>query len=119
MTGDASGARRFTPSDEVTHAMMRSGCVDLISTDYVGGYWDSMLEVVERAVAADAMSLEDGVRAITGRVAEALPLFAPDRGTLEAGKVADVVVTEPGRLSRVSQVMVSGIPIDGNGQGEL
>jgi hypothetical protein len=119
MTGDASGPCRFTPSDEVTHAMMRAECVDLISTDYVGGYWDSMLEVVERAVAAGAVSLEDGVRAVTGRVADALPQFAPDRGTLEPGRVADVIVTEPGHLTTVTEIMVSGIAVDRDGQGEL
>jgi imidazolonepropionase-like amidohydrolase len=119
MTGDAGGACRFTPDDEVTHAMMRAGCVDLISTDYVGGYWDSMLGVVQRAVASRAMRLEEGVRAITGRVAEALPLFAPGRGTLEPGRVADVVITEPDDLLTVAEVMVSGIPVERNGQGEL
>jgi alpha-D-ribose 1-methylphosphonate 5-triphosphate diphosphatase PhnM len=112
MTGDAGGAREFTPSDDVTHAMMRDGCVDLISTDYVGGYWDSMLEVVERAAEAGALPLEDGVRAVTGRVAEAVPRFAPDRGVIAPGKVADLVITEPGRLSSVAQLLVSGRPVD-------
>jgi len=112
MTGDAGRARQFLPTDEITHAMMRAGCVDLISTDYVGGYWDSMLEVVERAAKAGAMPLEAGVRAITGGVAEALPRFAPERGSLAPGKVADVVVTEPGRLSDVAHVLVSGRSVD-------
>lgn len=115
MTGDAGRAGRFTPDDDLTHAMMREGCVDLISTDYVGGYWDSMLQVVERASAAGAMPLEAGVRATTGRVAEALPRLAPDRGTLEPGMVADLVVTEPGQLSRVKHVLVSGLPVGLNG----
>jgi predicted amidohydrolase len=120
MTGDVGGARKFLPDDEVTHAMMRAGCVDLISTDYVGGYWDSMLAVIERAAAAGALPLEDGVRAATGRVAEALPLFAPERGVLAAGKVADVVLTAPGRLSDVRQVLVSGMAVDsGNGPDKL
>jgi alpha-D-ribose 1-methylphosphonate 5-triphosphate diphosphatase PhnM len=112
MTGDAGRARQFLPTDEITHAMMRAGCVDLISTDYVGGYWDSMLEVVERAAEAGAMPLEAGVRAITGGVAEALPRFAAERGRLAPGKVADLVVTEPGRLSDVAHVLVSGRSVD-------
>lgn len=111
MTGDPTSARAFLPSDEVTHAMMAAGCVDLISTDYVGGYWESMLAVVERAANNGAMAIESGVRAITGAVAEAVPRLAPQRGTLEPGKVADVVVTRRGQLSRVTQVLVSGIPV--------
>jgi alpha-D-ribose 1-methylphosphonate 5-triphosphate diphosphatase PhnM len=91
--------------------MMAAGCVDLISTDYVGGYWESMLAVVERAANNGAMTIEAGVRAITGAVAEAVPRLAPQRGTLEPGKVADVVVTKRGQLSRVAQVLVSGIPV--------
>lgn len=114
MTGDAGGARAFLASDDVTHAMFRAGCVDLISTDYVGGYWDSMLEVVERAVAAGVMELQDGIRAVTGRVAEAIPRFAPNRGTLEVGKVADIVITKPGGLSQVEVMLVSGVPVELN-----
>jgi predicted amidohydrolase len=111
MTGDVGGARAFLASDDVTHAMFRAGCVDLISTDYVGGYWDSMLKVVERAAAAGVMELQDGVRAVTGRVAEAIPRFAPSRGTLEVGKVADIVVTKPGALSVVEAMLVSGVSV--------
>jgi predicted amidohydrolase len=116
MTGDVDGARQFLPDDAVTHALMKSGCVDLISTDYAGGFWDSMLSVVERADAAGALPLEDGIRAVTGRVAESLPLFAPSRGTLEPGNVADVVVTEPQRLSQISTLLVSGIPVSLSGE---
>jgi adenine deaminase len=71
-----------------------------------------MLEVVERAAEAGALPLEDGVRAVTGRVAEAVPRFAPDRGVIAPGKVADLVITEPGRLSSVAQLLVSGRPVD-------
>jgi predicted amidohydrolase len=111
MTGDASGARAFLPSDEVTHAMFSARCVDLISTDYVGGYWDSMLTVVERAVAAGVLELADGISMVTGRVADAVPLFGVNRGTLKPGKVADVVITRPGQLASVEHVLVSGIPV--------
>jgi hypothetical protein len=117
MTGDIGGARNFLPSEEVTHAMFEEGCVDLISTDYAGGYWDPILVTIERAVASGVLSVECGVRAATGGVAEALQLFAPNRGTLEEGKVADVVVTEPGSLSRVAHVLTSGMGV-GLAQGE-
>lgn len=115
MTGDVQGARRFLPNDGVTHGMMASGCVDLISTDYGGGFWDSMLSVVDRAASAGAMPMEAGICAITRDVARALPVFAPERGTLEPGTIADVVVTKPGQLPAVAAVLTSGIRVGASG----
>jgi predicted amidohydrolase len=109
MSGDAWGAREFNPTPEVNLALLRSGVVDLISTDYAGGFWDPMLLVVEKAAEHGAITLAAGVRMVTGAVADAVPLLAPQRGTLEPGKVADVVVTAPGSLSDVRHVLVSGV----------
>ncbi len=109
MSGDAWGGREFHPTPDVTLALLASGCVDCISTDYAGGFWDPMLLVVERAAEAGAVSLEAGVRMVTGAVADAIPRMAPQRGTLVEGQVADVVVTAPGALSDVRRVLVSGL----------
>jgi hypothetical protein len=111
MSGDAWGAREFHPTPEVTLALLGSGVVDLISTDYAGGFWDPMLLVVEKAAELGAITLERGVQMVTGAVADAVPLLAPQRGTIEPGKVADLVVTAPGSLSTVRQVFVSGIEV--------
>jgi alpha-D-ribose 1-methylphosphonate 5-triphosphate diphosphatase PhnM len=108
MSGDAFSAREFHPTPEVTFALLREGLVDLISTDYAGGFWDPMLLVVERAAAAGATTLQDGVRMLTRGPAEAIPGLAPRRGAIAPGLVADLVVTEPGRLSAVREVLVSG-----------
>ena len=112
MSGDAWGAREFHQDFSVTLALLEAGLVDVISTDYAGGFWDPMLLVVEKAAEHGAITLEQGVRMLTSRVAEALPRFAPDRGTLAGGMVADVVVTAPGVLSDVRQVLVSGIRVE-------
>ncbi len=111
MSGDAWGAREFHPTPEVTLALLGSGVVDLISTDYAGGFWDPMLLVVEKAAELGAITLEAGVRMVTGAVAEAVPLLAPQRGTIEPGQVADVVVTAPGSVSDVRHVLVSGLEV--------
>jgi len=111
MSGDAWGGREFHPTPDVTLALLASGCVDLISTDYAGGFWDPMLLVVEKAAQAGVLALEAGVRMVTGAVADALPAMAPQRGTLVEGQVADIAVSAPGALSDIRNVLVSGIPV--------
>jgi hypothetical protein len=111
MSGDAFGAREFHRDFSVTAALLASGLVDLISTDYAGGFWDPMLLVVEKAVEQGAITLQDGVRMVTSSVAEAVPRLAPSRGRLEEGMVADIVVTAPGSLSDVRAVLVSGMRV--------
>ncbi len=108
MSGDAWSARQFHPTPAVTHRLLAEGLVDLVSTDYAGGFWDPMLLMLERAHEAGAVTLEAAVRMVTGRVAEALPKLAPRRGVVAPGHVADLVVTEPGRLSAVREVLISG-----------
>ena len=108
MSGDAFGAREFHPTPDVTFHLLSEGLVDLISTDYAGGFWDPMLLVAEKAHEAGAISLQEGVRLITSAPADAIPRLAPDRGRVVPGAVADIVVTEPGRLSEVRAVFVSG-----------
>jgi adenine deaminase len=45
---------------------------------------------------------------LTGAVADVLPRLAPDRGYVREGAVADLIITEPGRLSAVREVLISG-----------
>jgi len=108
MSGDAFGARQFQATPAVTFRLLADGLVDLISTDYAGGFWDPMLLIVEKAYEAGAISLEEGVRLLTSAPADAIPGLAPDRGRLQSEAVADLVVTDPGRLSQVREVLVSG-----------
>lgn len=108
MSGDAWSGRQFHPTPAVTHRLLAEGLVDLVSTDYAGGFWDPMLLMLERAHEAGAVSLQAAVRMVTGAVAEALPALAPRRGVVAPGMVADLVVTEPGRLSAVREVLIGG-----------
>lgn len=108
MSGDAFSAREFHPTPDVTFRLLSERLVDLISTDYAGGFWDPMLLVVEKATEAGATTIEEGVRLMTSAPADAIPKLAPDRGCLTPGAVADLVITHPGRLSDVRAVFVSG-----------
>ncbi|UCD72542.1 MAG: hypothetical protein JSW01_03555, partial [Candidatus Bathyarchaeota archaeon] len=46
--GDYYGARQMATSPEATFRLMERGLVDLISTDYIAGYWDPILLVLEK-----------------------------------------------------------------------
>src|SRR5262249_31987752 len=70
MSGDCFGAREFHQNTDITFALLASGSVDLISTDYAGGFWDSILLLIESAAAAGAVSLGRGVRMATAARAE-------------------------------------------------
>jgi alpha-D-ribose 1-methylphosphonate 5-triphosphate diphosphatase PhnM len=112
MSGDAFGAREFQPTPDVTFRLLAEGVVDLISTDYAGGFWDPILLIVEKAAEAGAITLEEGVRLATSAPADAVPGLAPDRGRIVSGAVADLVITAPGRLSAVREILVSGSVVE-------
>lgn len=85
------------------------GLVDVLATDYgPDGRHDPLIVAVADLVAHGHASLPVAVAMATSRVARAIPGLAPDRGTLAAGKVADVVVAREDDLSDVRHVVVGG-----------
>lgn len=108
MGGDSFGGRRFFTSLDLHLAMLRAGVVDMVSTDYCGGFWDSMLLVLEHCVAAGAVSVPQAVALVTGNVARILPNLAPNRGFVEVGKVADLAIVDADHLGQVQSVIVQG-----------
>lgn len=109
MTGDTFGPGEFYPTPEVLFALFADGLVDLISTDYSGGFWDPMLRIVAEADRAGVLPLGQGVRAVTSRPAEAVPGLAPQRGFVAPGQVADLAITAPGDVATVTAVLTSGV----------
>jgi alpha-D-ribose 1-methylphosphonate 5-triphosphate diphosphatase PhnM len=107
-TGDAFGTQLFHKSPEVSMALFREGLVDLVSTDYIAGYWDPILLVMEKAVEAGVITLPQAIRKTSSDVVEAIPRIGTDRGIIAPGKVADLVVVHPKRISEVRTVLVGG-----------
>lgn len=104
-------------------ALIDAGCVDTISTDYAGGHWDSILVAIQRIVHKKQMSPAAAVALATGNVARAFPQLAGDRGLIEKGRRADLVIVDRVNLGRVRHVIIHGKvvvwngTINGNGSG--
>lgn len=107
-TLDTFGARRLTTGPDLLYAMFEAGLVDTISTDYAGGHHDPILLAIDHATKAGVVTLPAAIAMATENVADAIPGVAPGRGRIVPGAVADLVVTDPGRLDRVGVVMIGG-----------
>ncbi len=99
---------RFRNDPANLDALVLVGLVDTISTDFAGGDWDSILSALQRMINRHQVSPAIAVAFATGNVAAAFPQLAGDRGMIEPGRRADLVVCESHNLSRVRHVLVNG-----------
>ncbi len=107
-SGDSFGARQVQATPEVTFALLREGLVDVITTDYAGGYHDPILLVLQKAVEQGLIALPRAIHLATGAPARAVPRVAPNRGLIEPSKVADLCIVEREDISKVRYVLTSG-----------
>ena len=96
-------------------ALIEEGCVETISTDYAGGHWDSILVAIQRIVRKQQMSPVAAIALATGNVARTFPQMAGDRGLIEKGKRADLVIVDHVNFGRVRHVMIGGKIVVWNG----
>lgn len=115
-TGDYFRARRYFTHHAATLALLAEGLVDMISTDIIGFFWDPILRILEYAVEQNVIGLPQAISLATGNVQECLPGIAPDRGLIEEGKVADLVIIDGERISDVRIVVVGGEVVVMEGQ---
>lgn len=107
-TGDFLGVRRIVADGEVTAALLREGLVDVISTDYIGGYFEPILRLLEWTVAERLMSLEEAIVLCTKRAVDAVPRLAPNAGELAPGRIADVALVREHSIVQVVAVVKEG-----------
>jgi adenine deaminase len=88
----------------------------MISTDFAGGHWDGILEAIHRIVRLKQLNTPAAIALATGNVARTFPQLAGDRGLIEKGKRADLVITDSVNLSRVRDVIVAGRHVVQNGR---
>ena len=115
-TLDAWGAKRLGVDPELFYEFYRQGLVDLVSTDFAGGYFDPVIVGVEQAYRANAASLPAIIATATYNVAKTFPGLADERGLIAREKIADLVVTDPVHLSKVEYVFIGGKMVVENGK---
>jgi len=85
---------------------IREGFVDVLATDY---YPAAMLQAAWALKERGVLPLHDAVKLVTRNPAVSVGL--DDRGSIEPGKRADLVIVEPGRIPRVRGSLLQGTPI--------
>lgn len=112
-TGDFFGAQElFTPGTlDTTLKVLSEGLADLLSTDFMGGYWDPILTFIEHAVEKKVVSLPEAVAMVTCNVTSAIPKLAPNCGLIEVGRTADLAILDASKISRVKQVLINGVVV--------
>lgn len=115
--GDACGAGQIYTPELIDQSLdLLCECGDVISTDFMGGNWDSMLIIIDRLVGEQRMSLPQAVALASYNVVQVLPRLAPNSGTIAVGKAADLAILDAEDLKRVKHVFMDGLHVvkDGN-----
>lgn len=105
---DPWGAKRLVASPENLLEFYKLDLMDVVSTDFANGTFDSMLESVEHALEEGLTTLPRAIAYCTKNVADAIPLLAPNLGLLKEGYTADVLVTSYPHISQVERIYVNG-----------
>lgn len=108
ISADSFGARQIEPSLEGTLALLKEGLVDVISTDFCGGYHDPILLVLQEAIGKGIITLPRAVQLATSAPAKIIPGVAPNKGLVEPGKVADLCIVDRDDISKVRHVIIAG-----------
>ncbi|HEV7437845.1 MAG TPA: amidohydrolase family protein [Pseudorhizobium sp.] len=96
-------------------ALVSSGLVDTLSTDFAGGHWDAILEAIHRIIRKQQMTPAAAIALATGNVARIFPQLAADRGLIEKGRRADLVIADRTNCARVRDVFIKGKMVVANG----
>lgn len=115
-TGDEFGVRMFTKSKAAGFALLKEGLVDLISTDYIAGAWDSIPLVLSKAIEAGVLTLPKAVQMTSASVVRALPRLGSHKATIKPGHPADLTVVEMANISQVNMVLIAGEVVAINGR---
>jgi len=106
---DPFGAKKLVATPDNLFAFYANDLVDIVSTDFAAGSSDSMLEGIQHAALEKKLvGFAKAVAQGTSKVAEVLPLLAPNLGVLKKGFGADIVVTAYPEIKSVERVYIGG-----------
>ena len=94
--------------------MLKANVVDTVSTDFAGGDWEPILKGLQLAVQTGAVTLAAAVKLATANPVRLFPGLADERGLLEPGKIADVVLADAADIGTVRRVVIGGRPVLSN-----
>jgi hypothetical protein len=96
--------------------MLEAGVVDTVSTDYAGGDWEPIFKGLSLAIRAHAIELAPAVALATSNPSRLFPGLAPERGLIERGKIADLVVARADDIGAIGDVVIAGTIIVRDGR---
>lgn len=89
-------------------SLLYNNLVDIITTDYMGGAWESALTLIQYLTSRKKIDLLKAVNMATGKVAQIFDNVFGDRGILEAGKCADIVLVDKRNVSQIETIIIDG-----------
>lgn len=105
--GAPNALQGYSTSNNLSAAdAVAAGLVDTLATDY---YPAAMLQAIFAFDQRGILPFQEGIKLVTANPADGLGLT--DRGSIEAGKLADLVFVEPGTRPRVRGTLRQGIPV--------
>ena len=105
---DSFGKKTLVASPEIFFALLKENLGDMIMSDYSAGHHDSILLALEKAVEGGYINLCKAIALATSCPAEAIPKSAPNRGILKKRAIADIVITDKNKISKVRVVIIGG-----------
>lgn len=108
LTADFFGARQIEADPKPTFALLAQDLGDVIITDYSGGYHDAILLLIKKAIEQRVTTLPKAIRMATSSPASIIPGLAPQKGLIEPGKVADIIIVDKDDITNVRYVIIAG-----------
>ena len=94
---------------ERIETLVAAGLVDTFSTDYGGGHWDSVLEMIHYLTHhRRLLSLSEAIAKATGNVARIYGEATKNLGLIAPGKKADFLLVDQQNVSRIQKVFIEG-----------
>lgn len=99
---------RWMNSPERIELLVRENLADTFSTDYGGGRWDSVLQMIEYLVGRKLIDLPAAVAKASSVPAGLYGPKTKDLGLVARSKIADLILVDKSKISNVSHVIIQG-----------